>query len=162
MCEIWSKIQNRHVIRGSRHQACFFAVLWWFMWSARAASAYNRVGKWMKGVAEYLAIFTCLEASTVVWSQPAEQGKLIKALHPICIALVRQRIWVVCQTVMNWCPFSVREPEDHHVNCPVLGLDEAGNRARNQMVYIWWRDHWAKTKEKSQNTVTVTEETAYA
>ena len=67
------------------------------------------------------------------------------------MALVSQKIWVVCQAAGNWRPFSVREPGDHRVCCPVLGLDKADDRERNQGPSI--SDEVTKTNVKSQKTV---------
>ena len=83
----------------------------------------------MNGFAEYLSIFSCREASSVVQSQLAKHRKLEPRPHSVLYkAHVPQKIWVVCQAAGDWRPFSVREPRDHRVYCPVLGLDEADDR----------------------------------
>ena len=100
------------------------------------------------------------KASSIV-SQLAEHGKLEpRPCFAICTVPVPQIIWVVCQAVGNWRPFSVRELGNHRVYCPGLKLVEATKQTKGTKIKGPISGHGGGTNTNEKSQTTVTEETA--
>ena len=84
--------------------------------------------KRMNGFAEYLSIFSCREASSVVQSQLARKESLNQGPAVFSTRLMYRRKSGWSAAAKDWRPLSVREPGDDRVYCPVLGLDEGDDR----------------------------------
>ena len=117
--------------------------------------------KRMNGFAEYLSIFSCREASSVVQSQLAKHRKLEPRPRSVLYkAHVPQKIWVICQAAMDWRPFSVREPGPFQgiiantVLCWDWTKPTIGTEIKLQIIKGPIPGEGTKIKEKSQNTVT--------